>query len=76
MILSPWLTAAEASAYLKIPRRTLLEWVRRGQIQAFKLSGTKRHIWRFKQEDLDSALVTTAPQTIKVLQSRTSSAVH
>jgi excisionase family DNA binding protein len=53
---SDWLTAAEAAAYLKVQPRSLLLWVRQGKVQAYALSGTKRRIWRFRKEDLDSAL--------------------
>jgi excisionase family DNA binding protein len=52
-----WLTANEAAAYLKIKVRTLLLWARQGKVQAFALSGTKRHVWRFRRQDLDSALL-------------------
>ena len=52
-----WLTAQEAAKYLKIKPRTLLLWVRRGKLQGFALSGTKRHVWRFRKQDLDAALV-------------------
>jgi excisionase family DNA binding protein len=51
-----WLTAAEAAAYLKIKPRTLLLWVRQGKVKAFALSGTHRHVWRFRREDLDAIL--------------------
>jgi excisionase family DNA binding protein len=54
---SEWLTASEAAAYLKVKVRTLLLWVRQGKIQAYALSDTKRRIWRFRREDLDSALL-------------------
>jgi len=54
---SDWLTATEAAAYLKVKPRSLLLWVRQGKINAFALSGTKRHIWRFRKEDLDAALL-------------------
>jgi hypothetical protein len=37
--------------------RTLLLWVRQGKVTAFALSGTKRRVWRFRREDLDSALL-------------------
>jgi excisionase family DNA binding protein len=53
---SDWLTAGEAAAYLKVKPRSLLLWVRQGKIKAYALSGTKRHIWRFRKEDLDRAL--------------------
>lgn len=49
-----WLTSAEAAQYLKIGRRTLLHWVRQGKVRAYILSGTKRHVWRFKTSDLDA----------------------
>jgi len=54
---SEWLTAEEAAKYLKVKRRTLLLWVRQGKLLAFGLSGTKRHVWRFRKRDLDAALV-------------------
>ena len=52
-----WLTAEEAAQYLKVKIRTLLVWVRQGKVNAFALSGTKRRVWRFRREDLDSALL-------------------
>jgi excisionase family DNA binding protein len=52
-----WLTAQEAAKYLKVKPRTLLFWVRQGKLQAFALSGTKRHVWRFRRQDLDAALL-------------------
>lgn len=54
---SQWLTAAEAAGYLKVKVRTLLLWVRQGKVRGFALSGTKRRVWRFRQADLDAALV-------------------
>jgi excisionase family DNA binding protein len=53
---SDWLTAVEAAEYLKVKKRSLLLWVREGKIKAYALSGTKRRVWRFRREDLDSAL--------------------
>jgi excisionase family DNA binding protein len=52
-----WLTPAEAAAYYKVKPGSLLNWVRQGKVQAYKMSGTKRHIWRFRREDLDAALL-------------------
>jgi len=52
-----WLTATEAADYLKVKARTLLLWVRQGKVKAFALSGTKRRVWRFRQRDLDAALM-------------------
>jgi len=54
---SEWLTAAEAAAYLKVKPRSLLLWVRQGKVKAYALSGTKRRIWRFRKQDLDSSLL-------------------
>ncbi len=52
-----WLTTEEAAAYLKVKPRSLLLWVRQGKVLAYALSGTKRRIWRFRREDLDSNLL-------------------
>jgi excisionase family DNA binding protein len=52
-----WLTASEASIYLRIKPRTLLHWARTGKVRGFALSGTKRRIWRFLVSDLDAALL-------------------
>jgi excisionase family DNA binding protein len=51
-----WLTSDEAALYLKIERRTLLQWVRQGKVRGYILSGTQRHVWRFKTSDLDAML--------------------
>jgi excisionase family DNA binding protein len=55
-----WLTATEAAGYLKVKVRTLLLWARQGKVKAFALSGTKRRVWRFRQLDLDAALLEPA----------------
>ena len=54
---SAWLTAAEAAEYLRVKPRSLLLWARQGKIPGHALSGTKRKVWRFRTEDLDSALL-------------------
>lgn len=58
---STWLTAAEAARYLRIKTRTLLFWARSGKIKAYSLTGTKRHVWRFSQSDLDAILIHSRP---------------
>lgn len=73
---SAWMTSAEAAAYLKVPSKTLLVWARRGQVRGYQLSGTLRHVWRFRQEDLDASLSVTAAFPATVLQSRASSAAR
>jgi hypothetical protein len=32
-------------------------WVRQGKLPAYALSGTRRRLWRFRQQDLDAALL-------------------
>jgi excisionase family DNA binding protein len=59
-----WLTSDEAALYLKIERRTLLQWVRQGKVRAYILSGTQRHVWRFKTSDLDAMLSVPAVLSI------------
>jgi excisionase family DNA binding protein len=54
---SQWLTATEAADYLQVKPRTLLQRVNAGQVKAYPLSGTRRHVWRFLREDLDAMLV-------------------
>lgn len=55
-VTTEWLTSAEAALYLKIDRRTLLQYARQGKVRAYILSGTQRHVWRFKTSDLDAML--------------------
>jgi excisionase family DNA binding protein len=51
-----WLTSHEAAEYLKVKRRTLLQWVRDRKIPAHRLSGTHRCVWRFQKWELDAML--------------------
>jgi excisionase family DNA binding protein len=67
---SQWLTLSEAASHLKIKPRTLALWARQGKVKAYALSGTARHVWRFRAEDLDAALLASP-----VLPSTPSSAV-
>jgi excisionase family DNA binding protein len=67
---SEWLTTAEAAGYLKVQPRTLLLWTRQGKVKGHALSGTARHVWRFRREDLDAALFQPSRS---VLQSPSSS---
>jgi len=52
------MSAEQSAAYLVVGPRTLLAWVRQGKVKGYKLSGTKRHVWRFLIEDLDATMVT------------------
>ena len=51
-----WLTLAEAARYLKIRPATLALWARAGKVPAHKLSGLRRHVWRFLRSELDAML--------------------
>ena len=56
---TPWkalFDTDEAAAYLKVKRRTVLQWVRDGKLPAHKLSGLHRHVWRFLRHELDAML--------------------
>lgn len=57
---SPWFSSEEAALYLKIDRRTLLEWARQGKVKGYKLCGVIRHVWRFRQSDLDAMLCSSS----------------
>ena len=59
-----WLTAAEAAQYLKIRTRTLLLWARQGKVKGYVLSGTQRHVWRFRREHLDAAFLQPAGRCV------------
>src|SRR5579871_3083788 len=74
-IQTEWMTAEEAAGYLKIERKTLLAWVRRGQIRAYHLSGNKRCIYRFRQQDLDASMAVTAVYQNSVIDCARSSAL-
>jgi excisionase family DNA binding protein len=53
---SEWLTPTEAARHLKVKPRTLLSWARQGKVRGYRLSGTLRCVWRFKQSDLDATM--------------------
>jgi len=53
---SRWLTAEEAAEHLRVKTRTLLLWARQGKVKGYQLSGISRHVWRFRQVDLDATL--------------------
>lgn len=52
-----WLSTREAADYIKTKPRTLQERVRQGKIKAYASSGTSRHVWLFRQIDLDTAIL-------------------
>ncbi len=75
-VASEWMTTAEAAAYLKVKRRTLLKWVREGSVKARPLHGTLRHVWRFRRQDLDFPLGLKKPTSSSVLELPASSVVR
>ncbi len=50
----PFIDAAEAAAFIKLNRKTLLRLARKGSIPAHPLTGAKRRIWRFLLSELDA----------------------
>jgi excisionase family DNA binding protein len=57
---SPWMNSEEAARYLGVKRRSLLLRVREGKVPVYALSGTKRRVWRFRKQDLDTVLLSRA----------------
>jgi excisionase family DNA binding protein len=55
-VVPEWLTAKEGAEYLRVKTRTLLLWAREGKVKGYLLSGVTRHVWRFRQSDLDATL--------------------
>jgi excisionase family DNA binding protein len=53
----PWLTVEEAAQYLSVKPRTLLLRTRQGKVRGYPLSGTRRHVWRYRYADLDAAML-------------------
>lgn len=73
--MSPWLTTAEASDYLKVRPRTLLLWARQGKIPGHRLSGIRRTVWRFLECELDAVLTLKKPsESVTVCRSSADSA--
>jgi excisionase family DNA binding protein len=60
LLMSEWLTSAEAAAHLKVAPRTLVRWARNGKIPAHRLSGTARVTWRFRRTELDAMLTASS----------------
>jgi len=50
----PFIDAAEAAAFIKLHRKTLLRLAREGSIPAHPLTGNRRRIWRFLISELDA----------------------
>ncbi len=51
------LNTTEAAHYIKAKPRTLQTWVRQGKVQAYASCGISRHVWLFRQSDLDAAIL-------------------
>ena len=48
----PLMTIEDVAKYLKVQKRTIYEWVKRGKIPAIKTIGQ----WRFKKDKIDQWL--------------------
>lgn len=46
------MTIEEVAKYLRVKKRTIYEWLKRGQIPAVKLIGQ----WRFRRDKIDAWL--------------------
>lgn len=52
MVIQELMTIDELAQYLRVKRRTIYEWVKKGKIPAIKTVGQ----WRFKKEKIDAWL--------------------
>ena len=52
MLVHELLTIDEVAKYLRVKRRTIYEWVKKGKIPAIKTVGQ----WRFKKDRIDAWL--------------------
>ena len=46
------MTIEEVAKYLRVQKRTVYDWLKKGKIPAFKIVGQ----WRFKKENIDTWL--------------------
>ncbi len=46
------MTIEEVASYLRVKKRTIYEWIKKGKIPAIKAVGQ----WRFKRQQIDSWL--------------------
>lgn len=53
---SEWLTPNEAAAYLRVKPCTVIRWARKDKLKGYMLSGSRRHVWRFRKADLDGTI--------------------
>jgi excisionase family DNA binding protein len=56
VLCSAYLSAREAADYLRLPRRTLLDWARQGLLPGIPLGGAMRKTWLFSKSALDAHL--------------------
>ncbi|MFA5059029.1 MAG: helix-turn-helix domain-containing protein [Candidatus Omnitrophota bacterium] len=52
MIYESLMTIEEVAAYLRVKKRTIYEWLKKGKIPAIKTVGQ----WRFKKDRIDAWL--------------------
>jgi hypothetical protein len=62
----------KAAAHLAITRRALLDLVRQGHLPGHPLAqGRRRHVWRFKLSELETALSSSGANSIAPTDRRT-----
>jgi hypothetical protein len=63
-VLEPFVDAAVAAEFMSMPRRRLLDLVRRGIIPGYPLGQGRRRTWRFRLSDLSNYVLSagTHPQ--------------
>lgn len=50
--LEPFVDAARAAEFLGMPRKTVLNFARRGSMPAHPVGEGRRHVWRFRLSEL------------------------
>ena len=57
---SPWLTKAEAAAYMRVEPRTIDRWVRAGRLTRHRVQGVQSV--RFARAELDALVQPAGPE--------------
>jgi excisionase family DNA binding protein len=57
-----FLTIKDVCAELKITRKTVIRWIKAGELKAFKL-GSERRLWRIRERDLQTFIRNQQPKS-------------
>ena len=55
--LEPFVDAEEAGAFLRLPRRRVLQLARQGKVPAYPIGDGQRKVWRFRLSELATAML-------------------